>query len=124
MTQFHEPNFGDIVASTSMSSTTRDVKVDEDINDYYPTNANYSKMLRNQNIVTYNNLANVVNKIMTCLEKLESKIIVYFDPSVDEYTLKQHQYGMPYNYYENQGLYATTNRAKLISSVFVTNKAN
>jgi hypothetical protein len=29
--------------------------------------------LRNQNIVTYNNLANVVNKIMTCLEKLESK---------------------------------------------------
>jgi hypothetical protein len=73
VTQFHEPNFGDIVASTSMSSTTRDVKVDEDINDYYPTNANYSKMLRNQNIVTYNNLANVVNKIMTCLEKLESK---------------------------------------------------
>jgi hypothetical protein len=27
---------------------------------------------------------------------------------------------MPYNYYENQGLYATTNRAKLVSSVFVT----
>lgn len=61
---------------------------------------------------------------MTCLEKLDGKIIVYVDPSVDEYTLKQHQYGMPYNYYENQGLYATTNRAKLVSSVFVTNKAN
>lgn len=31
-----------------MSSTPRDVKVDEDINDSFPTNANYSKMLRNQ----------------------------------------------------------------------------
>lgn len=31
---------------------------------------------------------------------------------------------MPYNYNENQGIYEATNKAKLASSAFETNKAN
>jgi hypothetical protein len=34
--------------------------------------------------------------------------------------LKQPQYGMPCNYYENQGFYATGNKAKLASLEFRT----
>lgn len=55
--------------------------------------------------------------IMTHFEILDSKTIDYVDLSVGESTLKKPQYGIPYNYYGNQG-YATTNKAKLSSSSF------
>ena len=65
-----------------------------------------------------------VNMIMSCFDKLEGKTANYVDLLAETSTSKQPQYGMPYNYYENQGLYAAANKSKLASSALETNKAN
>jgi hypothetical protein len=48
----------------------------------------------------------------------------YVDLSADETTSKQPQYGMSYNFYDNQGLYAAANKTKLASLTIETDKAN
>ncbi|KAL5663782.1 hypothetical protein ACJX0J_023890, partial [Zea mays] len=62
------------------------------------------------------NNIDVVAYASTTLEvNIINKTIDYVDLSVGESALKKPQYGIPYNYYGNQG-YATTNKAKLASS--------
>jgi hypothetical protein len=46
---------------------------------------------------------------MAHLDKLEGKTANY----VDESTSKQYEFGMPPNFYDNQGLYAMANKSKL-----------
>jgi hypothetical protein len=48
----------------------------------------------------------------------------YADLSADESTSKQPQFGMPYNFYDNQGLYATANKDKLASLALETDRDN
>jgi hypothetical protein len=62
--------------------------------------------------------------IMSRFDKLEGKTPDYVDQSAEISTSKQPQYGMPYNYYENQCLYAAANKAKLASLVLETDKTN
>jgi hypothetical protein len=123
MTQFHGSNFGNGTASTSTSTTTLEVKVNKEVVDHYPTYANYSKILHDQKVVINNNLIAGINMIMACFDMLEGKRTDYVYLSVEELA-KQPQYDMPYNYYENQGLYAVDNKAKLASSTFEINRVN
>lgn len=51
VTQFSEPNFGDIIAYTSTSTIPLEVKVDEDATYPYPTHTNYSTMLHEQKVI-------------------------------------------------------------------------
>lgn len=53
MSQFREPNFGDATTSTS---TALEVKADKEVTDPYPTHANYSKVLQNQEVIFDNNI--------------------------------------------------------------------
>ena len=73
-------------------------------------------MLQDHKTVNDNNPMTVVSMIMSCFGKLKGKIANYVDRSAKEYTSKQPQYGMPYNFYDNQGLYAAANKAKLAFS--------
>jgi hypothetical protein len=119
VTQYREPNFGDSIASTS---ATPKVKVDEKVDDPYPTHVDYAKILQNHKTVNDNNLMTAVNMIMSRFDRLEGKTIYYVDLSVDELDSKQPKYGMPYNFYDNQSLYAAANKAKLASSAIKTDK--
>jgi hypothetical protein len=53
VTQFCELDFGNVVVYTS---TTRSVKVDEEVIDPCTIHANYSKMLQGHTIVINNNI--------------------------------------------------------------------
>ena len=60
--------------------------------------------------------------IMSSFDKLEGKTLNFVDASADELASKQPQYGMPYNFYDNQSMYRAANKAKLASSATETNK--
>jgi hypothetical protein len=85
VTQYREPNFGDSVASTS---ATPKVKVDEKVDDPYPTHADYAKILQDHKTVNDNNLMTAVNMIMSRFDRLEGKTADYVDLSADELASK------------------------------------
>ena len=57
--------------------------------------------------------------IFTRMDKIEVKMA-----DCDEQAIKQPQFGMPFNFYENQCLYAQANKAKLACSALETDKAS
>ena len=68
---------------------------------------------------------NLANMVFTRMDKINGKTADCVDLSADESVIKQPQYGMPFNSYENQGLYATANKAKpAASSTLETDKVN
>ena len=69
-----------------------------------------------------NNILAVVNMIMAHFDKLEGKTTDGNQSGV-AYSSKQPEFGMPLNFYENQGLYAVTNKGKSAPSAFETDKA-
>jgi len=60
--------------------------------------------------------------IMSHFHRLEGKRVDYVDASASESIPKQPQYGMPYNFYENQSMYVVANQAKLAAVRIVTPK--
>lgn len=75
-------------------------------------------------VVPDNNDTNIVNKIVARLDKLEGKQLVMLIYRFKNLLLSNLNMALPYNYNGKQGLYATTNKAKLASSIFETRKAN
>ena len=67
------------------------------------------------NKVIDNNLLAAVNMIMAHFDKLEGKT-TDLDQSGVTSTSQQLDFGMPLNFYENQGLYAAANKGKSVSS--------
>jgi hypothetical protein len=120
-TQYREPIFGDPNASISAAPQ---VKTNEGVEYPYHTHVDYAKMLQDQRTITDNNLMTTVNMFMARMDRLEGKTTDYVDAYANESTSKQPQYGMPYNFYDNQSLYAAANKAKLTSLATETDKAN
>lgn len=54
----------------------------------------------------------VINMLMAHINKIEGKTTYYVDESTN---LKQPQYGMPYHFYDIQGLYTMANKVKFAS---------
>jgi hypothetical protein len=79
-------------------------------------------MMDDHKKVIDNNLLAVVNMIMARFDKLEGKTTDCDQSSVAS-TSKQPKFGMPFNYYENQGLYAAANKGKLTPSTPETDRA-
>lgn len=75
-------------------------------------------MLHDQKVVIDNDIVTISNMIY------QSVIQIIMLTNQLKNLLKQPQYGMPYNYYENQGFYATGNKAKLASLAFRTQQIN
>jgi hypothetical protein len=77
VTQFREPNFSELITSTSSAPAAPEVRSLEpkydDIIDPYPTHANYATMKDDHKKVIDNNLLTVVNMIMARFDKLEGK---------------------------------------------------
>jgi len=121
VTQYREPIFGDPNVS---ASATLDVKINEEVQDPYPTHSDYANMLQDQRMVIDNSLITAVNMIMSCFDRLEGKTADYVDISADESPSKHPQYGMPFNFYDNQSMYAAANKTKLAALVTETNKTN
>jgi hypothetical protein len=122
VTQYKEPDFGEIIASTS--SAAPKVKVNNEVPNPYLSHINYAKMLQDHKTVNDNNVMTAVNMIMSRFDRLEGKTTDYVDLSAKDSTSKQPEFDMPYNYYDNQGFYAAANKAKLTSSVPETDKTN
>ena len=87
--------------SPSLASPLHQVKDNEEVEDPFPTHANYAKMLQDHRTVTNNDLMTIVNMIMSCFDRLDGKKVDCVDASTRESASKQPQYGMPYNFYEN-----------------------
>ena len=79
-------------------------------------------MMEDHKKVIDNNLLATVNMIMARFDKLEGKTIDG-DQSGVASASKQPKFGMPLNFYENQGLYAAANKGKSASSALETDKA-
>jgi hypothetical protein len=70
-----------------------------------------------------NNLLTVVNMIMPRFDKLEEKT-TDGNPSGVDSSSKNPKFGMPLNFYDNQGLYATSNKVKSVSSAIEIDKTS
>jgi hypothetical protein len=125
VTQFREPNFSELITSTSSAPAAPEVRISEpkydDIVDPYPTHANYATMMDDHNKVIDNNLLTAVNMIMARFDKLEGKTTDGNASCVDS-SSKQPEFGMPLNFYDNQGLYAAANKGKSVSSAIEVDK--
>jgi hypothetical protein len=114
-----------MITSTSSKPAAPEVRISEskydDIVDPYPTHANYATMMDDHKKVIDNNLLTVVNMVMARFDKLEGKTIDGNALGVDS-SSKQPEFGMPLNFYDNQGLYAVTNKGKPVFSVIEVDK--
>jgi hypothetical protein len=119
VTQFREPDFSELITSTSSAPVAPEVRSSEprydDIVDPYPTHANYATMMDDHKKVIDNNLLTVVNMIMARFDKLEGKT-TDGNPSGVDSSSKNPEFSMPLNFYDNQGLYAAANKGKSVSS--------
>ena len=70
-------------------------------------------MMNYHNKVIDNNLLAAVNMIMAHFDKLEGKT-TDLDQSGVTSTSQQLDFGMPLNFYENQGLYEAANKGKSV----------
>jgi hypothetical protein len=71
--------------------------------------------------VINNNLLTTANMIMARFDKLEGKTTNDNASGVDS-SSKQPEFGMPLNFYDNQGLYAAVNKGKSVSSAIEIDK--
>ena len=121
-----EPDFGELITSTSSAPAAPEVRTNEpkydDIVDPYPTHANYATMMDDHKKVIDNNLLATMNMIMAHFDKLERKTTDGNQSGVAS-SSKQPEFGMPLNFYDNQGLYAAANKGKSPSSALETDKA-
>jgi hypothetical protein len=78
-------------------------------------------MMDDHKKVIDNNLLTTVNMIMVRFDKLEGKTIDDNPSDIDSFS-KNPEFGMPLNFYDNQGLYAASNKDKLVSSVIEIDK--
>jgi hypothetical protein len=78
-------------------------------------------MMDDHKKVIDNNLLTAVNMIMAHFDKLEGKTIDDNPSGVDS-SSKNPEFGMPLNFYDNQGLYAAANKGKLVSSAIEIDK--
>jgi len=128
VTQFREPPFGEATTTASHDSEVEAAeKPTEKVNievDPYLTHANFATMLEDDKKVIGNNLMSDVDMIMPRFDKIEGKTADYVDISADESPSKHPQYGMPFNFYDNQSMYAAANKTKLAALVTETNKTN
>jgi len=81
VSQYREPIFGDPDAFTSVAP---EVNINEEVDDPYPTHADYAKMLHYQRTISDNNLMTVVNMLMTRMDRLEGKTVNFVDASANE----------------------------------------
>jgi hypothetical protein len=127
VTQFREPDFSELITSTSSALAAPKVRISkpkyDDIVDPYPMHANYATMMDDHKKVIDNNLLTVVNMIMARFDKLEGKTTDRNASGVDS-SSKQPEFGMPLNFYDNQGLYAAANKGKSISSAIEVDKTS
>jgi hypothetical protein len=68
-----------------------------------------------------NNLLTTVNMVMARFDKLEGKTTDGNALGVDS-SSKQPKFGMPLNFYDNQGLYAAANKGKPVFSAIEVDK--
>ena len=124
VTQYQEPEFSKLISSTSSAPAASEVRITEPKydEDLYPTHANYVTMMKDHKKVIDNNLLAAVNMIMARFDKLEGKTTDGNQSGVAS-SSKQPKFGMPLNFYENQGLYAAANKGKSAPSAFETDKA-
>jgi hypothetical protein len=114
-----------LITSTSSAHAASEVrttkpKYDDDV-DPYPMHANYATMMEDHKKVIDNNLFVAVNMIMAHFDKLEGKTTDGNQSGVAS-TSKQPEFGMPLNFYENQGLYVAANKGKLTPWAFETDE--
>jgi hypothetical protein len=125
VTQFRELDFSELITSTSSALAAPKVRISEpkydDIVDPYPTHANYTTMMDDHKKVIDNNLLTAVNMIMARFDKLEGKTTDSNASGVDS-SSKQPEFGMPLNFYDNQGLYVAENKGKSISLAIEVDK--
>jgi hypothetical protein len=118
VTQFREPDFSELITSTSSAPAAPEVRSFEPrcdgIVDPYPTHANYATMMDDHKKVTNNNLLTTISIIMARFDKLEGKTTYGIVSGVDS-SSKHPDFGMPLNVYDNQSLYAAANKGKLVS---------
>jgi hypothetical protein len=104
VTQFREPDFSELVTSTSSAPAAPEVRSSEpkydDIVDPYPTHVNYATMMDDHKKVIDNNLITAVNIIMARFDKLEGKT-TDGNPSGVDSSSKNPEFGMPLNFYDN-----------------------
>ena len=109
-----------MITSTSSAPAAPEVRTNEpkydDIVDPYPTHANYATMMDDHKKVIDNNLLAAMNMIMPHFDKLEGKTTDGNQSGVP--SSKQPGFGMPLNFYDNQGLYAAANKGKSAPSAF------
>ena len=112
-----------MITSTSSAPAASEVRITEPKYDenLYPTRANYATMMEDHKKVIDNNLLAAVNMIMARFDKLEGKTTDCDQPGVAS-TSKQPKFGMPFNFYENQSLYATANKGKSAPSAPETDR--
>jgi len=113
-----------LITSTSSAPAASEVRITEPKydEDLYPTHANYATMMKDHKKVIDNNLLATVIMIMAHFDKLEGKTTDGNQLGVAS-SSKQPEFGMPLNFYENQGLYAAANKGKSAPSAFETDKA-
>jgi hypothetical protein len=125
VTQFRELDFSELITSTSSALAAPKVRISEpkydDIVDPYPTHANYTTMMDDHKKVIDNNLLTAVNMIMARFDKLEGKTTDSNASGVDS-SSKQPEFGMPLNFYDNQGIYVAENKGKSISLAIEVDK--
>jgi hypothetical protein len=114
-----------LITSTSSAHAASEVrttkpKYDDDV-DPYPMHANYATMMEDHKKVIDNNLFVAVNMIMAHFDKLEGKTTDGNQSGVAS-TSKQPEFGMPLNFYENQGLYVAANKGKSTPWAFETDE--
>jgi hypothetical protein len=97
--RYRDPIFVDLEASTS---TTSEVKVNEEVDDLYYTHVDYAKMLQDHRTITDNSIMIVVNMIMPHFVTLEDKTIDCVDAFADKLASEQPQYGPPYNFVQQK----------------------
>jgi hypothetical protein len=78
-------------------------------------------MMDDHKKVIDNNLLTAVNMIMARFDKLKGKT-TDGNPSGVDSSSKNPEFGMPLNFYDNQGLYAAANKGKPVSSAIEINK--
>lgn len=88
-------------------------------------------MLDENKKVNDNNLLSAANLLMVPFERLKGKHVdrpttLAYDVSTrgSPPVAKQSQYGMPFNYYNDQNLYSAANQAKFVSLGTKTNRNN
>jgi hypothetical protein len=127
VTQFREPYFNELITSTSSGPAAPEVRSSEprydDIVDPYLTHANYATMMDDHKKVINNNLLTLVNMIMAHFDKLEGKTSNANLLDVDS-SSKNPEFGMPLNFYDNQGLYAAANKDKSVPSAIEIDKTS